>query len=108
MCPQERFYNQTLYGVYGDATEFSLYHFFFTKCDPLYNKNCKYNKITEDLLSNAYLDLIYVDYSINNFNKTEVKKVSIQRERIGISSSVYKRILIYFRNIEYMKKIFIN
>ena len=101
MCPQERFYNQTLYGIYGDATEFSLYHFFFTKCDPLYNKNCIYNEITEDLLSNAYLDLIYVDYSINNLNKTDVKKVSIQRERIGISSSVYKRVWIFFRNIKY-------
>ena len=101
MCPQERYYNQTLYGVYGDVKEFSLYHFFFTKCNINDNKNCIQNEITEDLLSNAYLDLIFVDYSINNMNKTNIKEVAVQRERIGISSSVYKRIWVYFRIIKY-------
>ncbi len=102
MCPQERYINQTLYGVYGDAKEFSLYHFFFTRCNSTDNKNCIHNEIIEDLLSNAYLDLIYVDFSINNLNKTDMKQIAIQRERIGISSSVYKRIWIFFRNIKYL------
>ena len=101
MCPLKRLTNQTLYGVYGDNHEYSFYHFYFSKCNISENEHCVSEEKSKRLLENAYLDLIYIDYSINHFNQTDMKTLLIKRDRFGISSSVYKRIWLYFNNIRY-------
>jgi hypothetical protein len=62
ICPLKRFYNQTLYNVYGDNHEFSFYHFYFSKWNASENKNCVSEEKSKRLIENGYLNLIYIDY----------------------------------------------
>ena len=106
-CPLERLPNQTIFGIYGDNSNFSFYYYYFSKCS---NNNCYTEEEINKTLSNAYLDLIFVDYSINNLNKKQPNQLLIKSERIMTSSMVYKRINLYFRQIKYITDngIFIN
>ena len=101
-CPRDRLSNQTLFGVYGDNSNFSFYYFYFTKCLKSKDENCYDNEKINSILSHSYLDMIYLDYSVNNLNKKNPKKINIKSERFLISSSIYKRIWLYFREIKYI------
>ena len=70
-CPPPRLMNQSLNGIYGNNEPFLYYNFYFSKCinSSLNNNSCKSEDYIFDLLSNAYLDVRYIDYSINNLNK---------------------------------------
>ena len=98
-CPLERLPNQTIFGIYGDNSNFSFYYYYFSKCS---NNNCYTEEEINKTLSNAYLDLIFVDYSINHLNKKQPNQLLIKSERIMTSSMVYKRINLYFRQIKYI------
>ena len=103
-CPPPRLNNQSLNGIYGNNEPFLYYNFYFSKCinSSLNNNSCKSENYIFDLLSNAYLDVRYIDYSINNLNKKKVEEIHIRNERLSISISVYKRIWLYLKKINYI------
>ena len=98
-CPFERLTNQTLFGVYGQNSNYSFYYYYFSKCS--FN-NCYTEEEINKTLSHVYLDLIFIDYSINHLNKKKPNKLLIKSERIMTSSTIYKRINLYFRQIKYI------
>ena len=101
-CPRERLNNQTLFGVYGDFNNFSFYNFYFKLCSKKENENCYYPETIHEKLVNSFLDLIYIDYSIDNLDKYSFKKLVIKSERLMISSSVYKKIYLYLKKVRYI------
>ena len=101
-CPRDRLFNQTLFGVYGDNSNFSFYYFYFTKCLKSQDENCYDDEKINSILSHSYLDMVYLDYSVNNLNKKEHKKLNIKSERFLVSSSIYKRIWLSFREVKYI------
>ena len=101
-CPRERLSNQTIFGIYGDFNDFSLYNFYFTLCSKKENNNCYYPETIHEKLVNAFLDLIYIDYSIDNLNKESIKQLVIKSERFMISSSIYKKIYLYLKKVKYI------
>ena len=103
-CPINRLSNQSLYGIYGNNEPFLYYNFYFSKCinSTLNNNSCKSDIEIEKILQNAYLDIRYIDYSIDNLNKKKVEEIHIRNERLGISISVFKRIWLYLKTISYI------
>ena len=53
-------------------------------------------------MQQPYLDVIFIDYSINSLNKDQVKELIVRKERYEISSTIYKRIWLYFDYIKYI------
>ena len=103
-CPINRLSNQSLDGIYGNNEPFLYYNFYFSKCinSTLNNNSCKSDIEIEKILQNAYLDIRYIDYSIDNLNKKKVEEIHIRNERLGISISVFKRIWLYLKTISYI------
>ena len=102
-CPSFRLKNQSLNGIYGNNEPFVYYNFYFSKCinDTKFN-SCKNDNYIYEILSDAYLDLRYIDYSINNLNKKNVAQIKVRNERFILSISVYKRIWLYIKKISYL------
>lgn len=104
-CPILREDNETIYGLYGSSKPFSYYQFYIHKCmnDSSNNNGCEKINIIDSILSNTYLDIRTVDYSINSLNSNNVKKATVRADRHMISSTaVYKRIWMYLDWIEYV------
>ena len=100
-CPRERLNNQSLYGIYGDHKPFIYYVFYFTKCNNLTNNNlCLSNEEMNKILSNAYLDLKFLSYSVNSFHQKNTKIPVIISQRFTISSTIYESISILFNKIK--------
>jgi hypothetical protein len=102
-CPRETLNNQSLYGLYGDHKPFTYYVFYFTKCNNLTNNNlCLSNEKMNKILSNAYLDLKFLSYSVNSFHQKNTKIPVIISERFTISSTIYESISILFNKIQFI------
>ena len=102
-CPRERLNNQSLYGIYGNHKPFIYYVFYFSKCNNLTNNNlCLTNEEINNYLSNAYLDLKFLSYSVNSFNHKNSKLPIIISERFIISSTIYKTISLLFNKIKFI------
>ena len=102
-CPPNRLNNQSLSGIYGNNIPYVYYNIYFSKCinDTEFN-SCKNDKFIYDILSDAYLDVRYIDFSINNLNKKKVAEIKVRNERFILSISVYKRIWLYLKKITYL------
>ena len=101
-CPDFRKYNQTIYGIYGGIKPFSYLHFYFAKClNETMNNTCFDSDYIEKILSGLYLDLIYITFKMNSLEENVVE-TEIKSERFLISNSVYKRIWIFLRKINYI------
>ena len=103
-CPINRLNNQSLLGIYGNSKPFIYHNFYLSKCinSSLNNNSCKTEDEIEKKLSNVFLDIRYIDYSIDNLNKRKVKDIHIRNERLSISISVFKRIWLYLKTITYI------
>ena len=103
-CITPRNSSQTIYGLYGNVYPFSYYSFTVRKClNSTENNNiCYSNDEILDIMQQPYLDVIFIDYSINSLNKHEVKELIVRKERYEISSTIYKRIWLYFDYIKYI------
>ena len=103
-CLQPRNYSQTIYGLYGNYNPFSYYSFTFRFCkNSTQNNNFCYSK--EDIINNLkspYLDILFIDSSIDSLNTKEVKNFFLRKERYELSLKLYKRIWLYFENIKYI------
>ena len=103
-CIEPRNYSQTIYGLYGSYYPFSYYSFTMRYCsNTTQNDNSCYsiNEIKEKFAT-PYLDLIFLDYTINSLNSKNVEQVSIRKERFELSAKLYKRIYLYLENIKYI------
>ena len=103
-CISPRNSSQTIYGLYGNVYPFSYYSFTVRKClNSTENNNiCYSNDQILDIMQQPYLDVIFIDYSINSLNKHQVKELIVRKERYEISSTIYKRIWLYFDYIKYI------
>ena len=59
-------------------------------------------KKIENTLDYMYLDVIFIDYTIDSMKKENVKEIFIRKERYKLSSILFKRIWLYFENIKYI------
>ena len=101
-CLDPRDDNITFFGSYGDINPFSFLHFEFFICNnQTKNNQCFSKDIIKKILNDAYLDLRYINYNIES-NKKKVKSISIKSERIPISYSIYKRLWINLKTIEFI------
>ena len=101
-CPKERLSNQSLYGIYGDDKPFLYYVFYFSKCINLSDNNlCLSNEKIDEKLSDIYLDIKFVSYSIPKSNDLNSHNVMIESDRFLISTSVYKRIWLFYDYINF-------
>ncbi len=101
-CLDARNENETLFGFYGDTNAFSYFQFEYFLCNnKTTNNKCLPKEEIITILNDAYLDLRYVNYNVES-NKKHVKSISIKGERVPISYSVYKRLWINFKTIEFI------
>ena len=101
-CPDLRDYNQTIYGIYGGTKPFSYIHFYFVQClNESMNNTCFDEDYINKILSATYLDIKLIDYKMDSL-KNKVGNIEIKSERFLISNSVYKRIWVYIRKINYI------
>ncbi len=97
--------NATIKGKYGDLTDgFKYLNVYFNKCVNDTKKGIDYCHPQEKIdvvLQNLVLLFSIVDYKVDNYNLTSVKKMNIRSEIIPLSPNLYRRININFRAIEY-------
>ena len=101
-CPRIREKNQSLSGIYGENKPFSYYLFYFSKCVNNTNENennCLPDSEIEKLLSDCYLDIKYVTYL--DPKKSNYGEIIIKSDRFLVSSTIYKRIWLYFNYVRY-------
>ena len=103
-CIKPRNYSQTIYGLYGNYYPFSFYSFTLRYCkNTTENDNFCYSiDIIKEKLRSPYLDVIFIDYTMNSLNSKEVKEISIRKERYELSIKLYKRIWLYLENIKFI------
>ena len=101
-CIDNRDENLTLFGAYGDNNPFSYIQFEFYICNnDTMNNQCLSKEMIQKILDDAYLDLRYINYNVES-NKKNVKSISVKSERVPVSYSVYKRLWINFKAIEFI------
>ena len=103
-CLEQRNSSQTIYGIYGNINPFSYYSLTLRYCknSTENNNSCySYEKI-ENTLDYMYLDVIFIDYTIDSMKKENVKEIFIRKGRYELSSILFKRIWLYFENIKYI------
>ena len=103
-CLDLRNSSQTIYGIYDDKNPFSYYSFNLEYCHNSTENNNSCYSINEikNKFNNLFLDFIFLDYSIDSLNKKDVKKGFIRKERFELSTILFKKIWIYFKNIKYI------
>jgi len=102
-CPIQRYYNQTLYGIYGSIYPFSYYSFTIRFCkNSTENNSCYPLDYSINLLQESYLDVIIIDYTLDSLNQENTGKMTFHRERFMISSTMFKRIWYYLENIIFL------
>ena len=103
-CIEPRNYSQTIYGLYGNIYPFSYYSFTIRHClnSSENNNSCYSLDKIKAIMSPPYLDVVFIDNTINSLKRKNVKELTVRKERYEFSSSIYKRIWLYFDNIKYI------
>ena len=103
-CIMPRNYSQTIYGLYGNYYPFSFYSFTFRYCKNTTENNnfCYSLEDSKTLLRSPYLDVIFIDYTMNSLNHKQVNEMGVRKERYELSVKLYKRIWLYLENIKYI------
>jgi len=102
-CPKQRLNNQTLFGIYGEQNEYKYYMFYISKCNNNTNNNlCLNNEFIDSYLSSAFLDIKYLSYSLDSYKSKNQENLIVISDRFQVSSTVYKRIWLYFTKIKYL------
>ena len=95
--------NLTIAGKYGDIFNwFDILEFHISKCE---NKTglsiCKSNEEIDNLLDNTYVNIIYLSYFVDHFNKTHPINYGIESNLFMLSLSSVKRYFYYFAPTKY-------
>ncbi len=103
-CLEPRNSSQTIYGLYGNIYPFSYYSFTARYCKNSTENNNSCYSIDEikAKFDYMYLDVIFIDYTIDSMKKENVKEIFIRKERYELSTILFKRIWLYFENIKYI------
>lgn len=87
-----------LRGIYG-STNYTYGIMFFSPC--VESSDCADRKSVYSSLSGSYLDYITLTNSIQHYS-SDPHKEALFKGRIAVSSSIYKRVWIYFEKIIYI------
>ena len=102
-CPIIRPSNETIYGMYGDTNPFGYYHFYVYMClNQSKDDICLDKESIQKTLSNTYIDMRSVDYSIDNTQPKKVSIPGIRTDRHMLSMTVYKRIWVYLNWVDFI------
>ena len=103
-CLEPRNSSQTIYGIYGNRYPFSYYSLTLRYCknSTENNNSCYSVEKIENTLDYTFLDVLFIDYTINSFKKNNENELFIRKERYELSSILFKRIWLYFENIKYI------
>jgi hypothetical protein len=97
--------NRTLHGKSGDTVNgYNMFFILFAKCvnGSAYGINdCESNEIITSRLSNMIYSQYYIDYDLDNLNVTNPAITYIRPELFALSSTIYKNIRIFLKNILY-------
>lgn len=98
-CPRLRYSNETIFGRYGDIYPYSYYHFTITMCINM--PECLPIEAVKNITEGVYLDFRTIDHNIDNYH-SQPQTETIKSDRISISSTVYKRVWVFYEQIEYI------
>ena len=105
-CIEPRNSSQTIYGIYGNIYPFSYYSFTARYCKNTTENNnfCYPFEQTQSTFSKngLFLDVFFIDYTINALKKKDVKELFIRKDRYELSAILFKRIWLYLENIKYI------
>jgi len=105
-CIEPRNSSQTIYGIYGNIHPFSYYSFTVRYCKNTTDNNnfCYPFEQTQSTFSKngLFLDVFFIDYTINALKKKDVKELFIRKDRYELSAILFKRIWLYLENIKYI------
>ena len=104
-CLEPRNYSQTIYGLYGNNHPFSYYSLTFRYCKNTTENNNSCYSVEESknkMGDSFYLDLIFIDYTLDSKKEKDIKELYIRKERYELSTILYKRIWLYLENIKYI------
>lgn len=99
-CPS---YDQeySVYGLYGDASPFSYFHYYLRGCNnETDNGICGDAAYIKKYLSGAYFDFRTINFNIESL-KIDPYSIYVSGERFAISNSIFKRIWMYMKTVEY-------
>ena len=103
-CIEPRNYSQTIFGLYGNTFPFSYYSFTVRYCsnNTENNNSCYSIDDIKTQLSVPFLDIIFIDYTIDSLKQSNVKNIYIRKERFELSVQIFKRIWLYLENVKYI------
>lgn len=96
--------NLNFYGLFGGILPNFFVTFYINKCVNSTNLDgqiCKPQVEIERKLDTAFLVYSYVDFKINNNNITTAAQKYLRTDSLIISSTIYKRFMVKFKQIEY-------
>lgn len=101
LCPNFNSTNVDLTGLYGSIYEYTYITVIVDPCiQSLGYLNCKPEREVRSYLSGSYIDFTTITYQINH-NSIIPETPDLYSERIGISSTIFKRIWFQFQEIDY-------
>ena len=103
-CLEPRNYSQTIYGLYGNIYPFSYYSFTARYCKNTTenNNSCYSIEESKKKFDYMFLDVIFIDYTINSLKIKNVNEIFIRKERYELSTILFKRVWLYFENIKFI------
>ena len=103
-CIEPRNSSQTIYGLYGNRYPFSYYSFTVRHCrnSTENNYSCYSYEDMKEIMMPPYLDVIFIDNTINSIKTKNVNELIVRKERYEISTVLYKRIWLYLDNVKYI------
>lgn len=101
-CPKWNKKNYTLYGQYGDNSDYTFLHWFIRGCKQQANSEiqCRPEQVINMTLSNTYIDFITVDNLVSSI-EDDPKQVKLKADRFPISNTVFKRIFSKYQQINF-------
>ena len=100
LCPNYK-KNYTVSGLYGDVNFYSYMHFHLRACQKESSGNRCYDPETiNSTLTTSYLEFRTVNYEVNTL-KVNPKNLLVLGERIFVSNTVYKRIWMYYKSLNF-------
>ena len=66
------------------------------------NNSCYSIDETKTQLQVPFLDIIFIDYTIDSLKQSNVKNIYIRKERFELSIKLFKRIWLYVENVKYI------
>lgn len=96
--------NITVYGLYGSTKPNNFIDHWISTCvnnTELNKTNCYSREESKARLVNTYLSYVFLDTTIDHNDIQNPVKYILRSEILPVSSSIYKRIFFYLRNISY-------